>query len=228
MTRAAVKPMIPELDDPMTLVGQWLDEAVDRARQPHPNAMTLATAGPGARPSARVVLIKGLERRRGYAEFFTNYGSRKAAELDANGWAAGVIHWDALGRQLRFEGPVVRSPDADSDAYFASRPWRSRINAWASRQSAPLGDAAELEREARRIAQRFGAPDPFGTAEPAGSVAIPRPAFWGGYRLWFAAVEAWASGRDRFHERVRFERRLRAEDAFGFDGGAWTRVRLQP
>ena len=116
MSRPAVTTRIPELDDPMTLVGQWLDEAYELAQQPNPNAMTLATVAPSGHPSARVVLLKRLDRQRGYAEFYTNYGSRKAEELGQNTWAAGVMHWDALGRQLRFEGPVLRSPSGDSDA----------------------------------------------------------------------------------------------------------------
>jgi pyridoxamine 5'-phosphate oxidase len=190
--------------------------------------MTLATVGSDGRPSARVVLVKGLERRLGYAEFYTNYGSRKANELGEHAWAAGVMHWDRLGRQLRFEGPVVRAPSTDSDRYFASRPWRSRINACASRQSRVLDDDAQLEAAARRIAADHGAPDPFGDAEPAAPIEIPRPAFWGGYRFWFAAVEVWASGRDRFHERMRFERTLQPVDAFSFTPGDWDHVRLQP
>jgi pyridoxamine 5'-phosphate oxidase len=228
MSRNAVTTIIPELDDPLVLVGQWLDEAMRVAQQPNPNAMTLATVAASARPSARVVLVKGLDRRRGYAEFFSNYGSRKAAELRENRWAAGVMHWDALGRQLRFEGPVVRSPVADSDLYFASRPWRSQINAWSSRQSQPLPESPTLEDEARRLAQLYDAPDPFDTAEPANGVSIPRPDFWGGYRLWFAAVEIWASGSNRFHERVRYERSLRVTDDTSFATGSWSHTRLQP
>jgi pyridoxamine 5'-phosphate oxidase len=228
MSRTTVTTIIPELDDPMIVVGQWLDEAVSDALQPNPNAMTLATAGSDGRPSARVVLVKALERQQGYAEFYTNYGSRKASDLRENGWAAGVMHWDASGRQLRFEGPVLKSPDEDSDRYFASRPWRSQINACASRQSRPLTGPTDLERAAQRLAQGYGAPDPFGTAEPTQALSIPRPHFWGGYRFWFAAIEIWASGRDRFHERVRFDRDLRAKDEFTFAAGSWSHTRLQP
>jgi len=213
----------------MILVGQWLDEAVDRNLQPNPTSMTLATTGRDARPSARVVLIKGVNRELGFAEFHTNYGSRKARELDANGWAAGTLHWDALGRQLRLEGPVRRSPAAASDAYFATRPWRSQINAWASRQSAALADPADLEHAARQIARDFGLPDPCDASSAAAPAnAIPRPDFWGGYRFWLTAIEFWLSGRDRFHERIRYERDLRAEDSDRFTAGPWSRARLQP
>ena len=220
---------IPDLDDPMILVGRWLDEAAAAATQPNPSAMTLATVGAEGRASARVVLVRGLDRRRGYAEFYTNYGSRKAGDLAANAWSAGVMHWDALGRQLRFEGPVVKSPAADSDAYFSQRPWRSQINAWASRQSQTITDPAGLENRARELASRFGTPDPFGDVDALDEGAsVPRPDFWGGYRFWFAAVEIWLSGRSRFHERVRYERSLEAIDTHSFGGGDWDHCRLQP
>lgn len=219
---------IPELDDPLIVAGQWLDEAVARATQPNPTAMTLATVDRHARPSARVVLVKRLDRDNGYAEFFTNYGSRKAAEIGDSPWAAGVMHWDHLGRQLRFEGPVVKSPPAASDAYFATRPWRSRINARVSEQSRHLDDPRTLERRARQLAAELGVPDPFGTDEPAAPVTIERPDDWGGFRLWLAAIELWASGTDRFHERLRYARSLEPADASGFVTGAWSHVRLQP
>jgi pyridoxamine 5'-phosphate oxidase len=219
---------IPELDDPLILAGQWLDEAVARATQPNPTAMTLATVDRRARPSARVVLVKRLDRVCGYAEFFTNYGSRKAAELSENAQAAGVMHWDHLGRQLRFEGAVVKSPRADSDAYFATRPWRSRINARVSEQSRHLDDPQTLAQRARQLAAELGVPDPFGTDEPDAPVMIERPDYWGGFRFWLAAIELWSSGTDRFHERLRYERSLEPTDAFSFVTGAWSHARLQP
>lgn len=228
MDRLQVTNRIPELDDPMVLVGRWLDEAVAGALRPNPSAMTLATVGGHGRPSARVVLLKGLERRLGYAEFYTNYDSHKAVDLAANDAAAGVMHWDSLGRQLRFEGTVVKSPPEDSDAYFATRPWRSRINAWASAQSRPIADLQQLEDRARELAERFGVPDPFGTAEPRAPIEIPRPPRWGGYRFWFAVIEIWLSGTDRFHDRLRYERSLRPQDAFNFATGSWAHARLQP
>jgi pyridoxamine 5'-phosphate oxidase len=226
---SAVTTTIPDLDDPMILVGRWLDDAVDAATQPNPTAMTLATVGEDAKASARVVLVKGLDQTHGYAEFYTNYDSRKAGELASNAWAAGVMHWDALGRQLRFEGPVVESPAADSDAYFSQRPWRSQINAWASRQSRTVTDPNSLEKKARELASRFGTPDPFGDTDTvADGVSVPRPTFWGGYRFWFAAVEIWLSGKSRFHERVRYERSLEAVDEHSFRSGSWSHFRLQP
>jgi len=226
--RNAVTTTIPDLDDPMILVGRWLDEAVQAAAQPNPTAMTLATVASNGRASARVVLIKGLDRTHGYAQFYTNYDSRKARDLADNAWAAGVMHWDLLGRQLRFEGPVVKSPTAESEAYFSGRPWRSQINAWASQQSHTVADPTSLETKARALAGRFGAPDPFGDDAATDGTAIPRPDFWGGYHFWFAAVEIWLSGRDRFHERVRYERSLDAANADSFCAGGWSHFHLQP
>jgi pyridoxamine 5'-phosphate oxidase len=135
----------------------------------------------------------------------------------STGRAAAVLYWHELGRQVRFEGPVVRSPDAESDAYFASRPLPSQANAWSSEQSRPLLDAAALEERAAKIA-----------ATKPTDRGLPRPDFWGGFRLWLEAVELWVEGRDRFHERVRYQRRLDARDAYTFEPGGWSSQRLQP
>jgi pyridoxamine 5'-phosphate oxidase len=117
----------------------------------------------------------------------------------------------------------VRSPPEESDAYFASRPWRSQLNAWVSRQSQPLADPAELDRRAEDTARERGAP-----RAGASSPALPRPASWGGYRLWFDAIELWAEGADRFHERLRYTRDLAPFDSASFRAGAWRWQRLQP
>jgi pyridoxamine 5'-phosphate oxidase len=111
---------------------------------------------------------------------------------------------------------VVRSPDAESDAYFATRPTASQINAWSSEQSRPLPDPAALEERAAKVASRVAAGQ------------LPRPDSWGGFRLWLESVELWVEGRDRFHERMRYERRLDARDAYTFETGRWTWQRLQP
>jgi len=203
---------------------RWLAEATARARR-NPNAMALATVDATGHPSARMVLLKELVPA-GYAVFYTNYGSRKAGELDATRRAAAVLYWDELGRQLRFEGAIVRSPVAESDAYFASRAWRSQLNAWSSEQSRPIDDPAELERRASAKAREVGVAAP-GESPPPG-LSLPRPAFWGGYRLWFDAVELWAEGADRFHERLSYRRELGAVQANEFRPGPWSWQRLQP
>jgi pyridoxamine 5'-phosphate oxidase len=207
--------LIPPPEDPVRAAAQWLGEAEALGRR-NANAMALASVDALGKPSVRMVLLKELAPL-GYAVFYTHYGSRKGAELLATGKAAAVLYWHELGRQVRFEGLVVRSPDAESDAYFATRPLPSQVNAWSSEQSRPLPDPAALEERAARIAATQATPQ-----------GLPRPDFWGGFRLWLAAVELWIEGRDRFHERVRYERRLDARDAYTFETGRWQWQRLQP
>ncbi len=214
--------------DPLALLARWLAEAEDRRTQPNPNAMVLATCDGDGRPSARVVLCKGLAVQPGYLAFYTNYQSRKGRELAANPRAAAVFHWDALHRQARIEGPVLKAPSADSDAYFASRPWQSRIGAWASAQSEPAESRQELERSLAAAAEQFGAPAP----DPAGADArftgaIPRPPHWGGYRLWAESVELWVEGAARIHDRLLWTRPL-VSAGEAFRAGPWRVSRLQP
>ncbi len=214
----------PPPDDPLPVAMLWLSEATARARR-NPNAMALATVDATGRPSVRMVLLKELAAA-GYAVFYTNYGSRKAGELDATRRAAAVLYWDELGRQLRFEGAIARSPVAESDAYFASRAWRSQVNAWSSEQSRPIADLAELDRRASTKSRELGV-----TAageSPAPGQRLPRPESWGGYRLWLDAVELWAEGADRFHERLSYRRELGAAQGHEFRPGPWTWQRLQP
>jgi pyridoxamine 5'-phosphate oxidase len=211
----------------MALVQQWLDDAVREAGQRNPAAMTLATSNGAGRVSARMVLLKGVAAE-GYGHFFTHYESRKATDLAALPWAAGVLHWDRLGRQIRLEGPVTRATAEDSDRYFASRPWRSQLNAWASRQSQARENLSDLDRRAQYWAREFGLPDPLDPAAPEEVAAIvPRPSWWGGFKFWFAAVELWLEGESRFHDRIRFERTLQARQD-KFIPAAWTCQYLQP
>jgi pyridoxamine 5'-phosphate oxidase len=206
-------------DDPLPTAKRWLGEAEAIGRR-NANAIALASADRTGRPSVRMVLVKDIVPA-GYLVFYTNYGSRKAAELDATGRAAAVIYWHELGRQVRFEGVVVRSPGAESDAYFATRPRHSQINAWSSEQSRPIDDAGELEQRAAKVAAEHGD----GSASPR---PLPRPQQWGGYRMWLDAVELWVEGEHRFHERVRYERRLEPSDAHSFTAHRWRWQRLQP
>lgn len=218
---------VPPPADPLPIVHAWLEAATREGVQPHPNAMTLATSTAAGRPSARMVLIKHLSLAQGFTIFYTHYGSRKALELEENPWAAGVVHWDHLGRQIRFEGPVVRSPEHESDAYFATRSWRSQLNAWSSEQSQPLAHPEDLMRRAAERATELGLPRLDSDAAGEG-FSVQRPPFWGGYRLWFSAVELWVSGSDRFHDRVRYERPLEPVDDSSFEPGPWSGRRLQP
>jgi pyridoxamine 5'-phosphate oxidase len=213
--------------NPLRLAAQWLADAQADAAQPNPNAMVLATVNSQGQPSARVVLCKGIVPEEGYIAFYTNYRSRKGRELDANPRAAIVFHWDHRHRQVRAEGRVERLSDADNDAYFESRPWQSRLGAWASRQSEPVASRAALEESVAASARRFGIPygGP-GTPEPATVLTeVPRPPHWGGYRLSVDAVELWVEGEFRIHDRARW---TRAGGGAAQGAPAWTATRLQP
>jgi pyridoxamine 5'-phosphate oxidase len=220
------EPLPPE---PLSVVAMWLQQAISARAQPNPNAMVLATVNAQGAPSARVVLCKEIHPEGGYITFFTNYLSRKGSELAANPRVAAVMHWDTMHRQVRFEGVVTRTTGAESDAYFASRAWQSRIGAWASQQSAPLASRAELEHAAERVAQRFGAPSPVSSPPTAADpgVAIDRPPFWGGYHLWVDACELWVEGDARLHDRACWKRTLTAENGI-YRGDHWHATRLQP
>lgn len=200
--------------DPMPLFAEWFAGARAAKAQPNPDAMAVATATPDGRPSARVLLCKHLVADPGYIVFFTNYDSRKGGELESNPRAAAVFHWDAFGRQVRLEGPVVRSPAAESDEYFASRALDSRIGAWASLQSQPLDARRTLLKRVAAEAARFG-------------THVPRPPHWGGYRLWPESVELWIEGPFRVHDRARWTRTLSVVGD-GISPGPWSVTRLFP
>ena len=215
--------------DPLAVVREWLAQAQAAHTQPNPNSMVLATSSRDGRPSARVVLCKDVVPQPGYIVFYTNYLSAKGRQLKDNPRAAAVMHWDALHRQVRIEGPVVLAPEKDSDAYFATRAWQSRISAWASAQSEPIASRALLLNAVQDTARRFGAPTPGSPgADDSLKVTIPRPPHWGGYRLWADAVELWVEGASRIHDRARWTRTLTAGAAGSFKAGAWSATRLQP
>lgn len=190
--------------DPIAQFITWLDEAI-KAGEHEPNAMTLATCTGDGAPSARMVLLKEIDQR-GFA-FFTNYRSRKARELEANARAALVFFWPELEREVRVEGDVTRTTEAESDAYFASRPLESRIGAAASPQSEPIADREILERRFSELRQRY----------PSGD--IPRPPHWGGYRLRPTRIEFWQGRESRLHDRIEYMRDT---------SGAWHIQRLGP
>src|SRR6202048_1950772 len=170
--------------EPLVVVNRWLADSWQLRQQPNPNSMVVATVGPDGQPSARVVLCKEIVPQPGYLVFYTNYLSYKGRQLAENPRAAIVMHWDALHRQVRVEGLVVRSPEADSDAYFASRPWQSRLGAWASAQSEPVGSRKDLHDAVAKAAQRFGTPPPSAATEQStADIRVPRPPHWGGYQL---------------------------------------------
>jgi pyridoxamine 5'-phosphate oxidase len=178
-------------EDPFEKFGHWLDDAV-RSGIDLPNAMTLATATEDAVPSARTVLLKGFDA--GGFVFFTNYTSRKARELEVNPRAALVFYWRELDRQVCIRGAVAKVTAQESDEYFATRPLGSRLGAWASHQSQSIESREVLLASYQRMQERFPGDD------------IPRPEFWGGFRLTPAAIEFWTGQPDRMHNRELYER----------------------
>jgi pyridoxamine 5'-phosphate oxidase len=189
-------------DAPLQQFDAWMREAI-AAKLPEPNAMTLATVGPDGRPSTRVVLIKGYDGRG--IVWYTNYGSRKGHELAANPQAALQFHWVELERVVRIEGRVEKTSDAESDAYYATRPLDHRLGAWASPQSQVISTRAVLVANAAKAAAQHG-------------LHPPRPPHWGGYRLVPDTWEFWQGRKSRLHDRLRYR----------FVDGAWQRERLAP
>ena len=233
MSANTTKPWTETLPDPlpanpMSVVADWLAQARIDAAQPNPNAMVLATADGNGQPSARVVLCKDIAADDGFVIFYTNYQSRKGRDLEADPRAAIVFHWDHRHRQVRAEGRVERLPEADSDAYFQTRPWQSRLGAWASRQSETVASRSALIAAMVAAARRFGIHyDGPGTAEPNEvGTPIPRPPHWGGYRLAVDVVELWTEGEFRIHDRARWTRVSGARRAEG--PASWSVTRLQP
>lgn len=191
--------------EPFTLFGEWFDQA--QAKEPNdPEAMAVATVDADALPDVRMVLLKNWDEN-GFV-FYSNGESAKGRQLAQNMKAAALFHWKSLRRQVRVRGLVELVSDAESDAYFASRPRDSRIGAWASKQSRPLESRFALEKAAAQFALKFGVGE------------IPRPEYWRGYRIIPLAFEFWADRAFRLHDRVKFSR-AGARDP-------WTRERLYP
>jgi len=192
-------------DDPLALLGKWLKQAI-AAAAPEPSAMVLATVDGNGRPSARVVLLKGLDHRG--LVFYTNYESRKAAELAANPHAALCFFWQPLSRQIRLAGEVCKVSPSQTEEYFNSRPRGSQIGAWSSAQSRPIASRQRLEEQIAEVEERFA------------DRPIAPPPFWGGYLLVPDEVEFWQGRSSRLHDRFRYAKA-------GRDAG-WNIERLAP
>ncbi len=216
--------------DPLQWVKDWLDEAFAKKVQRNPHSMACVTVDSESRPAARMVLCKDIVPDPGYVVFYTNYKSDKSRHIAANPNVALTFHWDALGRQVRIEGQAVRSPAEESDAYFASRDWVSQIGAWGSDQSSPLESRSALIAQVRDRSIELGvsAVKNLRSIAAADRNVIPRPPHWGGYRVWVRRVELWIEGRDRIHDRARWERSLEPDGESAFVPGDWTSTRLQP
>ncbi len=200
--------------DPLALFQDWLDRAVEELREHNPTAMSLSTIADDGTPASRMVICRGYDAQEGWIVFYTDRDSPKGRELDATPYAAAVFYWEPLQRQVRIRGRVSRSPDADSDAYFSSRPVGAQISARASLQSQPAESRAELERSYAEEAARLGLGPEDGP--PAG---VPRPVRWGGYRIRIDSIEFWVGMPDRLHDRALYTRTA---------AGGWSATRLQP
>ena len=192
------------MTDPTAQFNAWLDEAKRHKAITEPTAMCLATATPGGRPSARMVLLKSADDR-GFV-FYTNLESRKSAEIKANPHAALCFYWMALGKQVRVEGSIAPVSAEEADAYFQSRPLMSKIGAWASRQSQPESTPGEFAARIKEFTQKFI------------SGEVPRPPFWSGWRVVPHAIEFWQQGDFRLHRRELFTR----------EGEGWSVRKLYP
>ncbi len=191
-------------DDPFEIARAWLAEA-EEAEINDPNAMALATVDQTGLPNVRMVLLKSIGADS--FVFYTNYDSAKGQEIEASGKAALVLHWKSLRRQIRVRGTVTREDGPEADAYFASRSLKSRLGAWASKQSQPLESRTDLMAEVARVTAAKG-PNP------------PRPAFWGGFRIAPVEIEFWADGAFRLHDRFVWRRETHEN--------AWEIQRLSP
>jgi pyridoxamine 5'-phosphate oxidase len=212
--------------DPMPIARAWFDQARTDQVQPNPDAMTLATVDDRGYPAARIVLCRHFVSDPGLLAFFTNYEGTKGRHLARVPRAAAVFHWDKLDRQVRIEGPVVKSPAAESDEYFAKRSWEKRLGAWASDQSRPIESRAALLSKIWRTIERLGLSHTELLLK-GDNVEIPRPPHWGGFRLWAERVELWLGGTGRVHDRAEWRRGL-APSGDGFTVGPWRSTRLQP
>lgn len=228
LARFALTQSLPELlpSDPFPTFVEWYTHAVNNKIQPNPNAMTLCTVDPDGRPSSRIVLCRNIDAVKGIIHFYTNYNSRKSMAMLAHPHVSLQFHWDTLDRQVRIEGIAAQASKEQSDAYFAARPWESRLGAWSSDQSLPITGRQELVDKVRQAIERLKL-DPAEILAKGNAIHIPRPPHWGGWNVIVQRVELWLGGTGRVHDRAVWTRATCGDEA-SLQCTEWVSTRLQP
>jgi pyridoxamine 5'-phosphate oxidase len=211
--------------NPVLILKEWMDEVVESKIQPNPNSMSISTIDANNRPNSRMVLCKEINEELGYLVFYTNYQSNKSKEIGVNNECSGLFHWDTFGYQVRVRGIIVKSPEVESDNYFATRDIGSQLSAWASHQSQIVEDRESLDDQFQQAMDKFNLKD---SELESSDINIPRPEFWGGYRIWIREIELWLNKKDRFHDRLLFTRKLVATTSGIEASNHWVIKRLQP
>ena len=211
--------------NPVLILKEWMDEVVESKIQPNPNSMSISTIDANNRPNSRMVLCKEINEELGYLVFYTNYQSNKSKEIGVNNECSGLFHWDTFGYQVRVRGIIVKSPEVESDNYFATRDIGSQLSAWASHQSQIVEDRESLDNQFQQAMDKFNLKE---SELESLDINIPRPEFWGGYRIWIREIELWLNQKDRFHDRLLFTRKLDTTTSGIEASNHWVIKRLQP
>ena len=210
--------------NPLDTLEDWMKEVSDSNTQPNPNCMSIATVDSTGSPNSRMVLCKELDAENGFLTFYTNYSSIKSEELKNNSKCSALFHWDKFGYQVRLKGFVDKCADSKNDAYFSTRDIGSQIAAWASDQSKEIESLEKMEDSYQKIMNKFQ----IKSLDEAKEIKLPRPDFWGGYDLWIEEIELWKNRKNRFHDRLKFKRKISIENGKIDAEKKWDSVRIQP
>ena len=211
--------------NPVLVLKEWLHEARQSKIQPNPNTMSISTVDSMSCPNSRMVLCKEINEDLGYLVFYTNYNSEKSKEIESHNNCSALFLWDPLVYQVRVRGKLIKSPNHESDNYFSTRKVGSQLSAWASNQSDEVENRESLDDQFQKIMKRFNIQD---EDLDSTEIEIPRPDFWGGYRIWINEIELWLNQSERFHDRLSFKRDL-VKTSSGFNAeNNWVVKRLQP
>ena len=210
--------------NPLDTLDDWMNEVRESNTQPNPNCMSIATVDSNGSPNSRMVLCKELDTHKGYLTFYTHYYSIKSEELKNNAKCSALFHWDKFGLQARLKGFVKRCSDSKNDDYFSSRDIGSQIAAWTSDQSKEIESLGKMKDSYQEIMNKFQIND----LEEAKEIKVPRPDFWGGYDMWIEEIELWKNQKNRFHDRLKFKRKITIENGKIDAEMNWNSVRIQP